>query len=45
MDGFGTSAEGGKVVTLSRESIRKIAPVVATNSLNSKVNREKQFKF
>ncbi len=29
----------------SRESIRKIAPIVATNSPNSKVNREKQFKF
>ncbi len=29
----------------SRESIRKIAPVVATNNPNSKVNREKQFKF
>jgi hypothetical protein len=29
----------------SRESIRKIAPVVATNSPNSKVNREKQLKF
>ena len=29
----------------SREFIRKIAPVVAKNSPNSIVNREKQFKF
>jgi len=45
MDGFGTSAEREEVGTISRESIRKIGPVVATNSPNSKVNREKQFKF
>ena len=45
MDGFGTSAEGEEVGTLFREGAHPKTPVVATNSPNSKVNREKQLKF